>query len=153
LPAQFANREPRRLADKPTAAPLALRNIESRGASYTFATVTDVAPFKLCPVDLSINRGETLFIVGEDGCGKTRPIKLLLGLYSAGALRLNGEPVEAAQMDAYRQMFSAIFADYHLFDDLTVDDADMVAVRASKWRRPGNECIDRDLSVDHKTSY
>lgn len=78
LPAQFTNREPRLPVDKPAAAPLALRNIESRGASYTFATVTDVAPFKLGSVDLSIDRGETLFIVGEDGCGKTGLIKLLL---------------------------------------------------------------------------
>ncbi|MFP3570540.1 ATP-binding cassette domain-containing protein, partial [Paraburkholderia sp. SIMBA_030] len=41
--------------------------------------------FELGPVDLTIARGETLFIVGENGCGKTTLIKLLLGLYRPDA--------------------------------------------------------------------
>jgi putative pyoverdin transport system ATP-binding/permease protein len=36
-------------------------------------------------------------------------------------------PVEAGQMDAYRQLYSAVFADYHLFDDLVVRDPALIA--------------------------
>ncbi|CAG9226919.1 Cyclic peptide transporter [Paraburkholderia tropica] len=81
--------------------------------------------FELGPVDLTITRGETLFIVGENGCGKTTLIKLLLGLYrpDAGQLRVNGQPVDDRGLDAYRQLFSALFSDYYLFDTLIPGEA------------------------------
>jgi putative ATP-binding cassette transporter len=95
-------------------------------AQYRFAKPQDErdAPaqgsggFALGPVSLKIERGETLFIVGENGCGKTTLIKLLLGLYrpDAGQLLLNGEPVRAEHLDDFRQLFSAVFSDYYLFD-------------------------------------
>jgi putative ATP-binding cassette transporter len=77
-------------------------------------------PFELGPVDLEINRGEILFIVGENGCGKTTLIKLLLGIYEpqCGELLLNGNPVTADRRDHYRQLFSAVFFDYYLFGDV-----------------------------------
>jgi putative ATP-binding cassette transporter len=50
--------------------------------------------FHLGPVDLSIKQGDIVFIVGENGCGKTTLIKLLLGLYAPqpGEILLNGNP-------------------------------------------------------------
>ncbi|MGZ3010991.1 ATP-binding cassette domain-containing protein, partial [Pseudomonas aeruginosa] len=71
-------------------------------------------------VNLTIRPGEILFIVGENGCGKTTLIKLLLGLYTPheGSLLLNGEEVTAQARDDYRQLFTTVFADYYLFDDL-----------------------------------
>ncbi|WP_322004186.1 cyclic peptide export ABC transporter [Paraburkholderia tropica] len=81
--------------------------------------------FELGPVDLTIARGETLFIVGENGCGKTTLIKLLLGLYrpDAGRLCVDGQPVDDRDLDAYRQRFSALFSDYYLFDTLIPGEA------------------------------
>ncbi|WP_055140475.1 cyclic peptide export ABC transporter [Burkholderia plantarii] len=128
LTAQFANREARLLDGEPAADAVELREIELRHASWTFPPVGDQPPFKLGPIDLKIERGEMLFVIGENGSGKTTLIKLLLGLYEAGhgELLLNGAPVEAGQMDAYRQLYSAVFADYHLFDDLVVRDAALI---------------------------
>jgi putative ATP-binding cassette transporter len=101
-----------------TAAEQHWNEIELRGARYAFPG--GAKAFTLGPVDLRIRRGETVFIVGENGSGKTTLIKLLLGLYSpdAGALLLDGRPVSADGVDDYRQMFSAVFSDYFLFDDL-----------------------------------
>ncbi|WP_324272458.1 ATP-binding cassette domain-containing protein, partial [Pseudomonas aeruginosa] len=47
------------------------------------------------PINLRIAQGDIVFIVGENGCGKTTLIKLLLGLYrpQSGEILLNGEPV------------------------------------------------------------
>lgn len=89
--------------------------IELRDACYEFS-----GGFILGPVNLTLSRGEILFIVGENGSGKTTLIKLLLGLYrpSSGALLLDGVAVPEARMDDYRQLFSAVFSDYFLFDDL-----------------------------------
>lgn len=77
-------------------------------------------PFRVGPVNLSIEPGEILFIVGENGCGKTSLIKLLLGLYTPqrGEVRLNGKAVGPEGLDDYRQLFTTVFADYYLFDDL-----------------------------------
>ncbi|MEN5084390.1 cyclic peptide export ABC transporter [Bosea sp. TWI1241] len=69
---------------------------------------------------LAIRRGEITFVVGGNGSGKTTLIKLLLGLYRpcSGAVLVDGAPVTAAGLDAYRQLFSGVFADYHLFDEI-----------------------------------
>lgn len=51
-------------------------------------------------------------------------IKLLLGLYAPqkGSIELNGQLIEAANRDDYRQLFTTIFADYYLFDDVIQGD-------------------------------
>ena len=75
----------------------------------------------LGPVDLSFRRGELVFLAGGNGSGKTTLAKLLAGLYrpTAGEIRVNGVPVATdADREAYRQRFSAVFWDFHLFDRL-----------------------------------
>jgi putative ATP-binding cassette transporter len=98
----------------------AIRSIEMRGVTYAFPTKDGTAPFVLGPIDLTIHAGELLFIVGENGSGKTTLIKLLLGLYvpQQGSILLDGNPVTAEVLDDYRQLFTTIFSDYYLFDDL-----------------------------------
>lgn len=124
LSAQFTNRETRLLDGTATGPLPGFGSIELRSAAWMFPQVGDQPPFRLGPLDLRIGKGETLFVIGENGSGKTTFIKLLLGLYAPdrGELLLNGEPVKAAAMDDYRQLFSAVFSDYYLFDDLVVRD-------------------------------
>ena len=96
------------------------RRIELSGVTYAFPARPGVAAFVLGPVNLTIRAGELLFVVGENGSGKTTLIKLLLGLYAPqqGAILLDGQEVAAERRDDYRQLFSTIFSDYYLFDDL-----------------------------------
>ncbi|MFM8253143.1 MAG: cyclic peptide export ABC transporter [Planctomycetota bacterium] len=76
--------------------------------------------FELGPVNLQITRGEIVFLVGGNGCGKTTLIKLLTGLYqpAAGAIRIDGRDVTAADQESYRQLFTAVFDDGMVFDGL-----------------------------------
>jgi putative ATP-binding cassette transporter len=76
--------------------------------------------FTLGPIDLDFSPGRIDFLVGGNGSGKTTFAKLLVGLYPPedGTIRINGEAVDDASRDSYRQRFSAIFSDFHLFDRL-----------------------------------
>ncbi|PLZ04024.1 cyclic peptide transporter [Burkholderia sp. WAC0059] len=131
LSARFSGGEPA-LSAPPAPSPARVGRFSSialREVAYRFpapqddsraATQSGAGGFALGPLSLTIERGETLFIVGENGCGKTTLIKLLLGLYlpDSGALLVDGQPVREDQLDDYRQNFSAIFSDYYLFDTL-----------------------------------
>jgi len=78
--------------------------------------------FELGPVSLALRAGEIVYLVGGNGSGKTTLAKLIAGLYEPerGQVLLDGEPVggEAAGWDQYREQFSAVFTDFHLFDRL-----------------------------------
>ena len=130
---QFSNPEPHLAVEEDGRAAPPMRSIELKGAAYAFPATEGAGPFVLGPVDLRIDRGECLFIVGDNGSGKTTLIKLLLGLYAPqdGTLLLNGEPVTERNRDDYRQLFTTIFADYFLFEDLPQAGGELPAEAAS----------------------
>lgn len=76
--------------------------------------------FTVGPIDLTIRRGETLFITGGNGSGKTTFIKMLTGLYPAdsGEILVDTRLVTRIDMQRYRDMFGAVFADFHAFRTL-----------------------------------
>ncbi|KQU75665.1 MULTISPECIES: cyclic peptide export ABC transporter [unclassified Rhizobacter] len=121
LSLRFATPEPHLHLDRPAGELAFTDAIELRGVRYAFdAPEGGGEPFELGPVDLVLRRGELVFIVGDNGSGKTTLIKLLLGLYAPqqGELRLDGQPVTDATRDDYRQLFTTVFSDFYLFQDL-----------------------------------
>ena len=107
LSAAIAAAEPHSVAGSSRAAHFVGGTIELRDVAYEFPAPDGGAPFVLGPVNLTINAGETLFIVGKNGCGKTTLIKLLVGLYAPqhGTVLCDGKLVEPGQLDDYRQLF------------------------------------------------
>lgn len=75
--------------------------------------------FSLGPVDLVFEPGQITFIVGGNGSGKSTLAKLITGLYvpRTGFLEFNGEQINHENIEWYRQNSSAIFTDFHLFED------------------------------------
>ncbi|NUT76231.1 cyclic peptide export ABC transporter [Pseudomonas sp. C1C7] len=124
LSEQFSTPEPHLLLSDKTDAKPAVQELQLADVRYAFPSVDGTAPFQLGPVNLSIKQGDITFIVGENGCGKTTLIKLLLGLYTPqqGQIRVNGEAIDAHNRDDYRQLFTTVFADYYLFDDVVQGD-------------------------------
>lgn len=120
LSARFANPEPHLVLEQPPAEVHFHRAIEMRGVRYAFDAADGVQPFVLGPIDLTLRPGELVFVVGDNGSGKTTLIKLLLGLYAPheGQLLLDGVVVSAQTRDDYRQLFTTVFADFYLFEDL-----------------------------------
>lgn len=85
--------------------------------------------FRLGPVDLTLRPGEVTFVVGGNGSGKSTLAKLITGLYAPriGEIRIGGELVGPDNTEWFRQHTTAVFSDFHLFDDylgLGTDDLD-----------------------------
>lgn len=76
--------------------------------------------FMIGPISLDFRRGELVFLVGGNGSGKSTLAKIITGLYppESGAIFLDGRPITDQNRDDYRQMFSAVFSDFYLFEDL-----------------------------------
>ncbi|MFC4128200.1 ATP-binding cassette domain-containing protein [Nocardia rhizosphaerae] len=75
--------------------------------------------FRLGPIDLVFEPGQITFIVGGNGSGKSTLAKLITGLYvpRSGSLSLNGERIDHDNIEWFRQNSSAVFTDFHLFED------------------------------------
>ncbi|MDF2234790.1 cyclic peptide export ABC transporter [Albimonas sp. CAU 1670] len=101
-------------------APAGFSELGVRAATFTYRDAQGAPVFSIGPVDLSVPAGQTLFVVGGNGSGKSTFLKLLCRLYppDTGALELDGRPVGPAQAAAWRGLFSSVFTDFHLFDRL-----------------------------------
>jgi putative ATP-binding cassette transporter len=96
------------------------RSLELVGATLAYRREGEDGEFVLGPVDLRLQPAEVVFLVGGNGSGKTTLAKILVGLYvpDQGEVRLDGQPVTDGLREAYREHFSAIFSDFHLFEEL-----------------------------------
>jgi putative pyoverdin transport system ATP-binding/permease protein len=94
--------------------------LELCDVSFAYHRAGEIHDFIVGPVNLSLVPGEVVFLVGGNGSGKTTLVKVLVGLYApaSGQVRLDGETITDANREHYRQHFSAVFADFHLFDRL-----------------------------------
>ena len=77
-------------------------------------------PFVIGPVTLSIPRGSITVVHGTNGSGKSTFLELLLGFLRphTGRLMVDDTVIDGASLDAYRNLFSVVFATPHLFDRL-----------------------------------
>ncbi|MEM7410832.1 MAG: cyclic peptide export ABC transporter [Myxococcota bacterium] len=110
------------------ASPAGFTTLTLEGVGFAFPAVDDESPFLLGPIDLTLRSGECVFLVGGNGSGKTTLAKVLTGLYppTSGRVLVDGEAVgtDDAQLDAYRALFSGVFADGFVFDELLGASAD-----------------------------
>ncbi|MDO4798239.1 MAG: ATP-binding cassette domain-containing protein [Coriobacteriales bacterium] len=83
-------------------------------------TVTHV----LKGVNLSVNEGELVVLLGESGCGKSTLLNIIAGMESAtdGVVEFRGEPIVDASEDDLtefrRQNIGFVFQSYHLMPNL-----------------------------------
>jgi phospholipid/cholesterol/gamma-HCH transport system ATP-binding protein len=86
-------------------------------------------------VDLGIDRGQTLAVIGESGCGKTVLLKLIIGLLrpTAGRVTFDGRvlaDLRERELTRQRLRFGFLFQGAALFDSLTVYDNVAFGLRA-----------------------
>ncbi|AZL73598.1 amino acid ABC transporter ATP-binding protein [Pseudomonas oryziphila] len=87
-------------------------------------------------VDLSIEEGEVVAIIGRSGSGKSTLLRTLNGLESIndGVIEVDGEYLDAARADlrSLRQKVGMIFQQFNLFPHLSVGENVMLAPQLVK---------------------
>lgn len=108
----------------PQRPPTHWRQIVLHDVSYGY----DDGHFALKQVNLTLNRGETLFLIGANGSGKSTLANVLLGFATpqTGTIYIDDTPIHADDMRDYQGLFSAIFVDFYLFDALLGKEDELV---------------------------
>lgn len=116
--------------------------------THTYRREQEDGAFTLGPLDLCFRPGELHFLIGGNGSGKTTLAKLLVGLYTpeGGEIRLDGEPVTDENRDRYRQLFSVVFADFYLFENLLGLGGEALEARAGEYLSKLH--LDRKVKVE-----
>ena len=134
-------------ATRPLYAPEGFGEIALRSVFFSYPAKKGEISFTVGPVDLCISQGEVLFIVGGNGSGKSTLMKLLTGLYypaAGGTIKLDDQPVTRDNYQSYRELFTTIFTDFHLFRKLY----GIEAIDEQKVKK-----LLQDMDVHFKTDY
>lgn len=110
------------------------KTLELRDVERMYS-VSDEESFLLGPINLTVQEGEIVFIIGGNGSGKTTLAMLLVGLYEPdrGTILLGGAAVGPATIGAYRENFSAVFSDFYLFEELLTEGHGALDERAAHY--------------------
>ena len=78
-------------------------------------------------VNLTVNRGEKVAIIGANGSGKSTILNLLLRFYepNTGEIKLNGEDTKELDLKEYRNLFSVVSQKPYLFLDTVMNNIDL----------------------------
>lgn len=104
--------------------------IQAIGASLTYADGTEA----LKPFDLSVQKGELVYITGPSGSGKTSLLKLILGtaFVTTGSFEVLGHSMLAqkeAEIRLMRQQVGPVFQEFRLLKGRSVLDNVMLGMR------------------------
>lgn len=95
------------------------KDIEFRGVSFTYPGANQKA---LNGIDLVVNKGEIIAIVGKSGGGKTTLVNLLPRFYAPaeGGIFIDGTNISRATLSSLRGQFGIVSQEVILFDDTII---------------------------------
>ncbi len=93
--------------------------IEFKNVSFKYPNAEDYA---LKNINIKINNGEKLAVVGRNGSGKTTFIKLLCRLYDAteGEIVINDVNIKEYSKESIKNLYSVVFQDFAIFSTTLV---------------------------------
>ncbi|WP_281322349.1 cyclic peptide export ABC transporter [Flavobacterium aestivum] len=104
----------------------AFNSLKFNNIHFAYENEATEKTFALGPINLSIEKGEMIFIIGGNGSGKSTFINILTGLYqpSGGEIILNEQKYNKKKTTT-QNLISAVFTDNHIFsrnyDDYTLE--------------------------------
>jgi putative ABC transport system ATP-binding protein len=134
--------------------------IEATGLTRTYST--DGVPVRAVDgVDLAVEAGETVSVMGASGCGKSTLLHLLGGLErpDAGEIVLDGRRVDGLSETAWsvvrRRTIGFVFQSFNLVDELTALEnvelpALLVGASGRRARRRAVELLERLEVADRR---
>jgi phospholipid/cholesterol/gamma-HCH transport system ATP-binding protein len=102
----------------------------------------------LAGVDLSIERGKSMVIIGGSGTGKSVLLKSILGLITpdGGQILVDGQDITQADRDAFLARFGMLFQGGALFDSLPVWQNIAFRLMRGSLKRSKDEA--RDIAIE-----
>ncbi len=94
-------------------------------------------------VNLKIEAGEKLAIVGLNGAGKTTLVKLLCGFYdpTAGEILLNGENIKKYNRKDYYKLFTSVFQEFSILPTTIAENVAQTKLDKIDFEKL-HECLD-----------
>jgi osmoprotectant transport system ATP-binding protein len=109
--------------------------IEFRNVSYRLGGNGAAARTLLNDLNLEVQRGETLVLLGRSGSGKTTTLKLINRLLtpSEGELRVDSRPIDEWDVIRLRRMIGYVIQEVGLFPHFTVERNIGLVPKIEKW--------------------
>jgi polar amino acid transport system ATP-binding protein len=113
---------------------LPLLEIVDLHASYGSRTVLE-------SINLCVEKGEIVSLIGPSGSGKSTLLRVLLGLMplEQGVVRFNGQAIDYADKAAVSELraeIAIVFQQYNLFQNMTViDNVTITPTKIRRWPR------------------
>lgn len=125
--------EPEDAQPRPLLPAPALPRIEVEGVSFRYGHSD---PWVIKDLNLTIEPGESVAIIGGSGCGKTTLVKLMLGLIkpTQGRIRIGGQDLQEVDPRGIRQAIGAVMQDDQLFAGSIADNISFFDADASQER-------------------
>ena len=111
---EFLNKKPRIKDGVKVASCAQPEVIEIKNVSFTYPGNDEPT---LKNINMTINPGEKIALVGYNGAGKTTLTNLLLRLYDVtrGSIMIDNQDIRDITIDSHRSRFAAVFQDYQIF--------------------------------------
>lgn len=112
---QFLGSSPCKISTRSGREPSFLKDIRFENVSFQYPD----GRYALRNLNFSIQKGETIALVGQNGAGKSTLVKLLLRFYdpTSGFITIDGIDLKTLDIIAWRALISGVFQDfgkYHL---------------------------------------
>jgi len=110
-----------------------MHNVAIKNLSFSY---DDNEHLILKDINIEVNQGEFICILGQSGCGKSTLLRLLAGLEkpTSGEILLGGKPINGAGLDR-----GVVFQDYGLFPWMTAGENIILALQQRFPKRKKKE--------------